>query len=484
MAVVRVEKNVQKQLELKARLEGMQSALNTGGGELSGLRAQILNIAGQATSLGGLVSDDGTVQATGRGQLMTPAMAAAYTAMLKALVNTFDAVDDATAAALNGAGVPQAPPQPAGPQIPAEGTDPKDVKRWWDSLSEADRQRVLREHPEQIGNLNGIPVDARSQANLAVMGADLRRVTQTAADHHVSNEEVAAHPERYGLTATDITRYNNARRVQEGLLNDAIARDERGMKPDVYLLRYQPEAFNGEGAAAIAIGNPDTADNTAVVMWMGYDAPDALPDLSVASPDMARAGAKILAADVDALDVTHDGGASHLTVIGHSYGSTTVADAAAGFGMRADDVVLIGSPGTDLARSAADFHLPPNAHLYLGAASTDPVTHFGKGQLSAPGLSVGLGIDPAIDGFGSTRFKAEVSTWSANPFHDHSEYFAAQSESLFSISDIVSGDGDALEHDGMTAPHRVGLPGDIFDNIDPEKWRLPTTGHRHSGPGG
>ena len=58
-AVVRVEKNVQKQLELKARLEGMQSALNTGGGELSGLRAQILNIAGQATSLGGLVSDDG-----------------------------------------------------------------------------------------------------------------------------------------------------------------------------------------------------------------------------------------------------------------------------------------------------------------------------------------------------------------------------------------------------------------------------------------
>ena len=56
------------------------------------------------------------------------------------------------------------------------------MKCWWDSLSEADRQRVLREHPEQIGNLNGIPVDARSQANQAVMGTDLRRVTQTAAD--------------------------------------------------------------------------------------------------------------------------------------------------------------------------------------------------------------------------------------------------------------------------------------------------------------
>jgi pimeloyl-ACP methyl ester carboxylesterase len=305
------------------------------------------------------------------------------------------------------------------------------------------------------------------------------------------------------------------------LLKDGLARDERGRKADVYLLKYQPVAFNGEGGAAIAIGNPDTADNTAVmvpgmtssvaggtlgdsdalnvyeeaaradwnkdtavVMWMGYDAPDALPDLSVASPEMARAGAKTLAADVNALDVTHDGGPSHMTVIGHSYGSTTVADAAAGFGMRADDVVLVGSPGTDLAHSAADFHLPADGHLYVGAASSDPITHLGKGQLSMPGVSVGLGTDPAVDGFGSTRFKAEVSTWSANPFHDHSEYFAPQSESLFSISDIVSGHGDALEHDGMTAPHRVGLPGDIFDNIDPEKWRLPTTGHHHSGPGG
>ena len=63
-------------------------------------------------------------------------------------------------------------------------------------------------------------------------------------------------------------------------------------------------------------------------------------------------------------------------MIGHSYGSTTVADAFAGSGMRANDAVLIGSPGTDLARSAADFHRGGGG-LYVGAASTDPVSWLG-----------------------------------------------------------------------------------------------------------
>jgi hypothetical protein len=45
--------------------------------------------------------------------------------------------------------------------------------------------------------------------------------------------------------------------------------------------------------------------------------------------------------------------------------------------MCADDVVLIGSPGTDLADSAADFNLPEGGHVYVGAASTDPITHLG-----------------------------------------------------------------------------------------------------------
>ena len=40
--------------------------------------------------------------------------------------------------------------------------------------------------------------------------------------------------------------------------------------------------------------------------------------------------------------------------------------------MRANDAVLLGSPGTDLAGNVADFHLD-GGEVYVGAASTDPI---------------------------------------------------------------------------------------------------------------
>ncbi|BCO35220.1 hypothetical protein JMUB5695_01827 [Mycobacterium heckeshornense] len=116
--------------------------------------------------------------------------------------------------------------------------------------------------------------------------------------------------------------------------------------------------------------------------------------------------------------------------------------------------------------------------MYVGAASSDPVTHLGGVQEHVPGtgVTIGLGNDPSVEGYGSTRFKAEVpgATW---PWKDHSSYFTPGSESLFSMGDIMSGHGDALEHDHMTAPHRGAywLP----DDIDPETIRPGTGGHAH-----
>jgi hypothetical protein len=339
-------------------------------------------------------------------------------------------------------------------------------------------------------------------------------------EYGVSVTDALSRPGYCGLSATAIIRYNNACRTREGLTASAAAKNPRGSPPEVFLLRYQPEAFDGEGAAAIAMGNPDTAVNTAVlvsgaganvregtladtdgvrvydesnradraiqtavVMWVAYDAPNTLFDPGLYEPNMARSGARLLAADVNGLAVTHQGQPTHMTVVGHSYGSTVVADAAT-YGMRANDVVLVGSPGTDRAHSAADFHLPPGGHLYVGAASGDVVTwspgHVRSGVIG-PTLG-GLGNDPAVDGFGSVRFKAEVPAYTANLIYDHLHYFDDGSESLFSIADVVSGHGDALEHDGMTARHRGEyLMGEGFD---PEAWRPATTGHRRHGPPG
>ena len=404
--------------------------------------------------------------------------------------------------------------------LPPSGSGPEGVNRWWKSLTQQEKERLIADHPPALGNLNGIPTETRNRINTAVLNDDLHRVEDTATGHGITTNDVIRNPGAYGLTATAVTRYTNARRTREGVATSGTAADGQRNHPDVFLLRYEPEAFGGEGAAAIAMGNPDTAANTAllvsglgsnvrdgtladlggvrvygesaradwnkktaVVVWMGYDAPDTWHDPGLWAPNMARTGGQSLAADVNALAVTHVGTPSHVTVLGNSYGSTTVADAAAAYGMHADDVVLVGSPGTDLARSAADFHLRPGGHLYVGASSTDPVT-WSPDHVTGPGLIGptlgGLGADPAVDGYGSTRFRAEAPGASINPVSDHLRYFDDGSESLFSIADVVSGHGDALQHDGMTAHHR-GEYG--FDHwIDPEAVRAATTGHRHRSP--
>ncbi|WP_077086372.1 alpha/beta hydrolase [Mycobacterium rhizamassiliense] len=395
-------------------------------------------------------------------------------------------------------------------QIPPPATKPQDVKRWWDSLSQQQRDQLLAQHPPELGNLNGIDTISRDKVNQAVMNDDINRVESAAARGHVPVDQVTQHPELYGLTPSAITRYNNAEQTKNGLSTDSD-----GGKNPVFLQTYDPEAFDGRGREAIAINNPDKANNTTVVVpgtgssvrdgyltnraglnvfneaqradpgktnsvlvWMGYHAPDSPFDPQIGQPTLARNGSGLLAADVNALGVTHDPGSSHVTVIGHSYGSTTVADAAAGSGMHANDVVLVGCPGTDLAHSAADFHLAEGGHVYVGAASTDPVTHFGgiQGHVPFTGVTIGLGDDPAIEGYGSTRFKAEAPGLTF-PLKDHSSYFTPGNESLFSIGDIASGHGDALAHDNMTAAHRGAywLP----DQFDPESLRRPTREHYH-----
>ncbi|MCV7121687.1 putative alpha/beta hydrolase [Mycobacterium lacus] len=440
-------------------------------------------------------------------------------------------------AAIQGLDAPESPLKPEEPiQIPPSGTSAEDVHKWWTSLTPEERQRLLAEQPEQIGNLNGVPVSARSDANIAVMTQDLTRLRDIASRYGVSADDVVGNPAKYGLSATDITRYRNADQTKQGLDHD-VGNDSLHPNP-VYLFAYDPLAFGGKGRAAIAIGNPDTAKSTAVIVpgtsssvkggwlhdghndalnlygqanaadpknptaviaWMGYDAPNDFTDPRIATPMLARTGGAALAQDVNGLWATHLGDGRHVTVLGHSYGSTTVADAFALGGMHANDAVLLGCPGTDLARSAASFHLD-GGRVYVGDASTDPIGMLGQldglsnyvnrdnigGQLL--GLTAGLGTDPAGDGFGSVRFRAEVPGSDAINPHDHSHYYHPGSEALHSMADIASGHGDTLASDGMLAQPRhqpsveINIPGlgsvsvDIPGtpaSVDPEWGRPP-----------
>lgn len=524
-AIAKAGPTLQRMQDMHRSMATLQTTLQDGGAALSGIRANVLSTADQLRGQGWQVGSDGTVSVRPGSPLdkyarVSPVnnmqirqQAATNSMTMKTLLASFDTTDRqlgqnlrSAVAALDGkpstfwarsGDIPQAPPD-TGPTIPQDKS-PDEVKTWWDSLSQADKDRLLREQPDKLGNLNGIPVEDRSKANIEMMNRDIARVENATE----------------AIPYDDMQRYYNAIKIRDGL-----AAQHAKTGAETYLYVYEPNAFGNQGRAAIAIGNPDKADNTAVVVpgtgnsvesgwlsqddaarvydqtskadptqstavvaWMGYDAPDSMADVRVGQPDLARQGGDLLASDVNALGVTNQDD-SHVTVIGHSYGSTTVADAAAGSGMRVDDVVLIGSPGTDLAQSAADFHLSEGGHVYVGAASTDPVTHFGGNQSTVPGtdITVGLGNDPADDDFGSTRFKAEVPGLT-NPISDHSSYLQPGSESLYSIATIASGQGDKLEELGMTADHRfqIGIPGlpEMGPQLDPEILRPGTSGHTY-----
>ena len=107
----------------------------------------------------------------------------------------------------------------------------------------------------------------------------------------------------------------------------------------------------------------------------------------------------------------------------------------------------------ELPDAGAGVHLPDSGHVYVGAASGDPISHIGEAFMTPPPL--GLGADPAIDGFGSTRFKAEFSGIQFD--HSHLE-MTAPTEAGF-----PTGVGAVLPTRAVKshclAPHASGQPG-------------------------
>ncbi len=384
---------------------------------------------------------------------------------------------------------------------PPADASPEEVHDWWLGLTEAQRQAIIAAAPGAIGNLDGIPAVDRDAANRVSLGRDLAQleVYQEAGD-------LSDHEE-------DLLR--NARAAQ-----DALDRIERGVDPatgdpieaQVYL--YEPGAFEGDGAVAISAGDLDTADNTSVVVpgfgtdgasagyqadrairlyeasrsldttetnatlfYIGYDAPDNLPTdgldaAGVLTEGMAEAGGEHVADTLDGLRAIRPDDPTHLTAIGHSYGSTTLGHAAHDHGIPVDEIVVVGSPGlggdTD---HASDLGIDPE-HVYAGANSRDPVTYLGNhgafhGELFG---GAGLGDDPAEDDFGANRFEAEDPSRPGYPsFDQHSLYFDHDTESMYNIASIVNGDyGDVMLAEHNYDPWYAGVQ-------DPELDRDPTT---------
>jgi len=383
---------------------------------------------------------------------------------------------------------------------PGPHAGPEAVAAWWAALTRAEQRAIVAASPGVIGNLGGIPAWARSAANTVALARDLARLTLQA--------------RRGPLSEAEARRLANARAARDALDVVETGTDPVTGRPlTAQLYSFAPAAFAGDGAVCVAVGDVGAADDVAVVVpglgtdarsaphqaeraihlydaarslgrgspaatmaWVGYDAPsydDPRDAAGVLGERMAVAGGARLAGLVDGLRA---GAPAHLTVIGHSYGSTALGHAAHDHGVAADDLVLVGSPGAGgEAHQAADLGADPH-HVWVGADSRDPVARLGDdGRLDLGSLhGGGLGTNPASDGFGGTRFRAETpdrpgAVLSGGGFAEHSRYFEPGTESLLDLAEIVDGQYDAvLPADPVTDPW-WGPP------ADPEWDRPPTS---------
>ncbi|MGW4394312.1 alpha/beta hydrolase [Amycolatopsis nivea] len=323
-------------------------------------------------------------------------LAAIMTRALRGEITERDAGTLAQAAA---AGAAQSGLSIVGP--PAGGT-PGDNKAWWDTLSDTAKAAVLRDSPDLVRNLDGIPTVDRDAANRAVLQREIDKLQSEATEISRANPNDPRSPHQ--------TDWPGKEKLDEiaGKLNGLRAIEERlnhigpGGK-QTFLIGLDA---SGDGKAIVSAGNPDTAKNvatyvpgtgaelgkikgemdrsdrmfdsaakagspsTAVVSWVGYDAPDdVVPDAM--SGDYADDAKKDLDRFQDGLRATHHGAPSHNTMIGHSYGTTVIGHAARDEHLNVDDIVFVASPGVGV-NQASELGIPAE-HVHSTVDSHDPI---------------------------------------------------------------------------------------------------------------
>ncbi|MGI8334631.1 alpha/beta hydrolase [Actinomadura scrupuli] len=295
------------------------------------------------------------------------------------------------------------------PGVPApdpSSASPRQVAAFFAGLTDTQRRRLAAADPGVVGNLRGVPYSLRYAANAGtarqrtpgrLLGYDPRgdgRVIEVFGDLATARHIAVIVPG----SGWDLGKIMHT---------DPRSSGQHNANPVVAAMALRAE---------MARLSPGTG--TAVVVWLGYDAPEGI-DRQAARSERAVAAAPALTAFLSDLP-----GAARITLIGHSYGTVVCGHALRGGG-RADDVVALASPGMD-AGSAGD--LGTGARVWAARISDDligltPHVRFG---------GYGHQTDPITPAFGARVF----STGAAR---GHGGYYSPGTESLANLARIALG---------------------------------------------
>ncbi|WP_280240703.1 alpha/beta hydrolase [Nocardia abscessus] len=300
---------------------------------------------------------------------------------------------------------------------PPDKGSPKENRAWWDSLTPQEQVAMISTQPASVGGLDGLPASVRDQAN-----RNLLEIEKTRVDREIAVNEALVRSNPTSAHAQQVLEDSKKRRDDLAAVEKTIETQPR--KPPRQLLVLDAQSGR-QVRAAVAVGDPDTADHVSVttpglgtnvrdslggmvneadqlkreaevqlaragrpdetvstIAWIGYDPPQKTwSDFDIAAvsiPDRAEEGAPALAEFYEGLDTASTRNDPHITALGHSYGSLTTSLALQENGRAVDDVVFYGSPGL-----GENIPLPAVAEL--------PITLTGAND--AVSSSADLGLD-------------------------------------------------------------------------------------------
>ena len=361
------------------------------------------------------------------------------------------------------------------PDLPQKDWSPTEAAAWWGALTGAERRKLIKNHPEAIGNLDGLPGSARDEANRILLPRKLE-----AAKKHLKDVEEKLDSEGKSRNSHAEVLLEARRRVKDlAKLNELVSAGGKSHQHYQLLTLEVPERYDKDVKAAVAVGDIDKAtnvgtmvpgisttvrssmggmldtaeelrakagapDKTAVVAWLGYDAPpgplwwdsDANgSDTDYMTPEIADKAAPVLNRFQEGIHVSHQkqGVDPYVSLHGHSYGSalsgTALLDTKVGV---VDAAQFHGSPGAR-ATNAHQWNVP-YGHVYTAENGKDKVVGIGE-----------------LGGFGPEPSKVPgVQKISSDPHGKHSDYWS-NPEFMEDAAQIMAGEDPSVDRSDNAA---------------------------------
>ncbi|WZH38162.1 MAG: alpha/beta hydrolase [Microbacterium enclense] len=331
---------------------------------------------------------------------------------------------------------------------------PQDVAAWWRNVDASHAAALITGASLIIGNLEGVAYKSRDLANRTTLTHEIDEA-RTAIEAEVNRADPAWGPE-YGVGGGKEARLKHLRERLDNLSNIQRALDSPSEAPDRQLIMLTDDR---PPLAAISIGDLDQAStityavpgmgntsrdmtgwtraaqnisdeqshaaaahNQAVVAWMGYKTPP-VPlsegGIEVMGNEYAEAGAHNLSRALLGFTATRTDD-PRLSVVGHSYGTTTASIALTlPETPRVDAYVALGSAGLPASiESASEINADA---IYAGQArNMIPFVEDGRGDQWAwvGRTSPDHPIDPSADSFGAQTFGTDGDN-GMHPVTDH-----------------------------------------------------------------